>query len=126
MCVCEIAQDSSAMATENRSTRPTWLPEWTLERPNQVEDVTDVTDRLCTNLVLRVNNFLHTHSKEALAKPDPDYVHARHQEALDAVSDVKALMYKLISEKRALESDYYVEKKRRLELERSVRSLKKG
>ena len=108
------------MAWVNRSQRQTFCVN-TLERPGNVEDVADVVDRLTSNLQQSINSYMLVTSENQRKNPDPEFANALKQTCTDSLQDVKTLLYRVIAQKRALEADLWTERKRRRELEKSVR-----
>ena len=114
--------------TESRSLRPRWIgSHGGLQRPEHVELITDVTDRLCTNLELRIANFMNTHCEATREDYENnwDLICARNNACLDAVGDVKLLIYNLISEKYELSAQLNDAKRRRVEVDDNNDSVKK-
>ena len=104
------------MTSDNRSLRGTFIPP-SFDTAGEVENITDIVERLCRNLNLRAGDVLDTHSGKLIAWSDPDCIFARKKRFIEAVSDVKEIMYRIIAEKRELESEVRQEKRRRVELE---------
>ena len=100
--------------SDNRSLRGIFIPP-SFDNAGEVEHITDIVERLCRNLNLKAGDVLDTHS-EAF-RTDPDCIFARKKRFIEAVSDVKEIMYRIIAEKRELESEVRQEKRRRVELE---------
>ena len=101
--------------SNNKSRRPTWHPPG-LPNEGKTETIEEIINRLCTNLGLKTRDFLNTHSEHL--KHDEACISRRGLEVKKAIEDIKAVMYGILSEKRAVEADYWQIKTKELKRRR--------
>ena len=98
------------MSTD-RSLRGTWQP-----LDDQVEEITQIVDRLCLNLEMKTESFMNAHIGSA--RKNQELIASRAEALTDAIADVKVCMYRLISQKRNAENNLWEEKTKRVKLEK--------